>query len=128
LTFVGTYEITKRLYFSAIFEYATGARFTPIVGQYFQPNASLTGLDVISIYAERNSQKMSASHRLDLNFVIKSKSTKKFQTEWHIGGYNIYNRTTPYQIKIVQAEDGSFKYTQPGLFGFIPSVAFNFKF
>lgn len=128
LTFVGTYEITKRLYFSAIFEYATGARFTPIVGQYFQPNASLTGLDVISIYAERNSQKMSASHRLDLNFVIKSKSTKKFQTEWHIGGYNVYNRTTPYQIKIVQAEDGSFKYTQPGLFGFIPSVAFNFKF
>lgn len=128
LTFVGTYEITKRVYVSAIFEYATGARFTPIVGQYFQPNASLTGLDVISIYAERNSQKMSASHRLDLNFVIKSKPHKKFQTEWHFGGYNIYNRATPYQIKIEQAADGSFKYTQPGLFGFIPSIAFNFKF
>lgn len=128
LTFVGTYEITKRVYVSAIFEYATGARFTPVVGQYFQPNASLTGLDVISIYAERNSQKMSASHRLDLNFVIKSKPHKKFQTEWHFGGYNIYNRATPYQIKIEQAADGSFKYTQPGLFGFIPSIAFNFKF
>jgi hypothetical protein len=128
LTFVGTYEITKRVYLSAIFEYATGARFTPVVGQYFQPNASLTGLDVISIYAERNSQRMSASHRLDLNFVIKSKPHKKFQTEWHFGGYNMYNRATPYQIKIEQAADGSFKYTQPGLFGFIPSIAFNFKF
>ena len=127
-TAVGTYELTDRLMFSAVFEYATGARFTPMIGQYFQPNSGLNGVEVIPIFAEKNSYKMSASHRLDLNFVIKSKPEKKFQTEWHFGGYNVYNRATPYQIKITQTKEGAMKYTQPGLFGFIPSVAFNFKF
>ena len=128
LTIVGTYALTDRVYFSAIFEYATGARFTPIIGQYFQPNAGLNDIEIIPIFAEKNSYKMSASHRLDVNFVFRSKPDKKFQTEWHVGAYNVYNRATPYQIKIKQTEDGAMKYTQPGLFGFIPSVAFNFKF
>ncbi|NOQ72748.1 MAG: TonB-dependent receptor plug domain-containing protein [Crocinitomix sp.] len=128
LTAVGTLELSPRVYFSAIFEYATGARFTPIIGQYFQPNAGLTGVEIIPVFAEKNSYKMSSSHRLDVNFVFKSKPEKKFQTEWHVGAYNVYNRATPYQIKITQGDNGAMKYTQPGLFGFIPSVAFNFKF
>ena len=127
-TAVGTVELTERVFFSAVFEYATGARFTPIVGQYFQPNAGLNGVEVVPIFAEKNSYQMSPSHRLDVNFVFKSRPEKKFQTEWHIGAYNVYNRATPYQIQITQGEDGAMKYTQPGLFGFIPSVAFNFKF
>lgn len=128
LTAVGTLELTKRIAFSAVFEYATGARFTPIIGQYFQPNAGLTGVEIVPVFADKNSYKMSASHRLDVNFVFKSKPNKKIQTEWHLGAYNVYNRATPYQIKIAQGENGSMKYTQPGLFGFIPSIAFNFKF
>lgn len=127
-TAVGTVELTKRVFFSAVFEYATGARFTPIIGQYFQPNAGLNGVEIVPIFAEKNSYQMSPSHRLDVNFVFKSKPEKKFQTEWHVGAYNVYNRATPYQIQITQGEDGAMKYTQPGLFGFIPSVAFNFKF
>jgi hypothetical protein len=128
LTVVGVYNINKRLSFSAIFEYSTGARFTPIIGQYMLPNAGLTGVDIIPIFAERNSYKMSNSHRLDLNFVIKSKPTKKYASEWHLGGYNVYNRATPFQIQLTQGKDGAMKYTQPGLFGFIPSIGYNFKF
>jgi hypothetical protein len=128
LTVVGVYSINKRLSLSAIFEYSTGARFTPIVGQYMLPNAGMTGVDIIPIFAERNSYKMSNSHRLDLNLVIKSKPGKKYASEWHLGGYNVYNRATPFQIQVSQNEDGSMKYTQPGLFGFIPSIGYNFKF
>lgn len=129
MTMVGIYEITPRVSFSAIFELATGARFTPIIGQYLQPNAGLNSIDIINIYAERNSNKMSTSHRLDLNFVFKSKpEKKKFAWEWHLGAYNVYNRATPFQIRVEQTDNGGLKYTQPGLFGFIPSVAFNFKF
>lgn len=129
-TFVGIYNINKRLSFSAIFEFASGARFTPIIGQYFQPNAGLTGIEIVPIFAERNSYRLSTSHRLDLNFIIKSKNKrlKKVTGEWHLGGYNVYNRATPFRITIEQNPDGSYKYTQPGLFGFIPSIGYNFKF
>ena len=129
LTAVGIFDITKRVSFSAIFELATGARFTPIVGQYIQPNAGLNSVEIVNIYAERNSYKMSTSNRLDVNFVFKSKPEKtKFAWEWHLGAYNVYNRATPFQIRVEVDDNGQLKYTQPGLFGFIPSVAFNFKF
>ena len=71
---------------------------------------------------------MSTSQRLDINVVIKSKPEKKYAWEWHFGGYNVYNRATPFRIGIDFDENGTMKYTQPGLFGFIPSIAFNFKF
>ena len=90
----------------------------------------MIGVDIIPIYAKRNSVRMSTSHRLDINFIIKSKvkEGKKYSSEWHLGGYNIYNRATPFQINVEQNADGSFKYVQPGLFGFIPSIGYNFKF
>ncbi|MNU70233.1 TonB-dependent Receptor Plug Domain protein [compost metagenome] len=132
LTNVLIYTINKRLSFSCIFELSTGARFTPIIGQYVQPNAGLTKVEIIPIYAERNSVKMSLSHRLDINFIIKSKQKKKnkrLSSEWHLGAYNVYNRATPYQVKISQdPETGKVQYEQPGLFGFIPSIGWNFKF
>ncbi len=129
-TFVSVYNFTPRFSFSAIFEMCTGARFTPVIGNYFVPNAGLIGIDVIPIFATRNSYKMSTSHRLDINFIIKSKvkEGKKYSSEWHLGAYNVYNRASPFQIKIVQNADGSYKYTQPGLFGFVPSIGYNFKF
>lgn len=127
-TAVMVYDFRPRISFSAIFDLSTGARFTPIIGQYFQPNAGLTNVEIINIYAKRNSYRMATSHRLDVNFVFKSKPDKKFAWEWHVGAYNLYNRATPFQIQITQDESGKFKYTQPGLFGFIPSFAFNFKF
>lgn len=128
LTVVGVYNINPRLSFSGIFELCSGARFTPIIGNYLQPNSSFTGVDVIPIFAERNSYRMSTSHRLDVNFIIKSKAGKKYASEWHLGGYNVYNRASPFQIKVEENKDGSRKYTQPGLFGFIPSIGYNIKF
>jgi len=129
LSIVGTYKISKRLTFAATWVYATGSRFTARTGQYLVPNPALTGIQVIPIYTERNAVAMSASHRLDLNFVVKSKEARKFRSEWHFGGYNIYNRATPYRINITPIENGiGYKYEQPGLFGFIPSIAYNFKF
>ncbi len=129
-TLVGIYTINPRLSFSAIFEMCSGTRFTPMIGQYFQPNAGLTGVDIVPIFAERNSYKMSAAHRLDINFIIKSKikEKKRYYSEWHLGVYNVYNRAAPFQIQVVQKPDGTYKYTQPGLFGFLPTIGYNFKF
>lgn len=127
ISVVGAYQLSKRWGFSAVWVYMTGARFTPQEGAYFVPNASYTQVEMIPIYAPKNSVSMSASHRLDVNFILKSKEKKKFKSEWHFGAYNVYNRATPYRIDVVPTGSG-YQYVQPGLFGFIPSIAYNFQF
>jgi hypothetical protein len=126
------YEISKRWDVSAVWVYSTGSRFTAQTGQYLVPNATFTGVDLVPIYSERNAISMSPSHRLDLNFILKPRpnKSKRFKSEWHFGCYNFYNRATPFRINIRPNEDGSigYHYEQPGLFGFIPSVAYNFSF
>ncbi len=129
ISVVQNYKLSKRWHVGAVWVYSTGSRFTPQTGLYAMPNASLTGIDWIPVYADRNSVQMSASHRLDINFVWKSKDTKHFKGEWHFGAYNVYNRAAPWRIEVAQDEEtGGFKYVQPGLFGFIPSIAYNFQF
>lgn len=133
---VMTYKLSKRWSASAVWVYQTGSRFTAQNGQYFMPNPTLTGIDVIPIYTARNEVQMSASHRLDLNFVLQGRKNRLFGNkkkklwtgEWHIGCYNTYNQAQPFRVNIVPTENGGYKYEQPGLFGFIPSFAYNFKF
>ncbi|MFT7612061.1 MAG: hypothetical protein ACI9J3_001010 [Parvicellaceae bacterium] len=130
ISVVGNFDISKRITFSAVWVYQTGSRFTAQIGQYFMPNSTLTGLDIIPIYTDRNEVQMSPSHRLDLNLTIHSREKeKKFKSEWSFGCYNLYNQAQPYRVDIVPAAEGiGYQYQQPGLFGFIPSIAYNFKF
>lgn len=125
------YEVTKRFTISAIWEYISGARFTPIIGQYAQPNASLTQIDIIPIYSKRNAVRMSPTNRVDINFVFRNKTKKKYMSEWYIGGYNIFRATTPYTIRIEQLDQNDaskgYGYVQRGLFGFVFSIGWNFK-
>ncbi len=126
---VATLKLSKRWTFSAVWVYSTGSRFTAQIGQYVMPNATYTGFDIIPIYTARNAVQMSPSHRLDLNISLRPKKDRKFTGEWNFGCYNFYNRATPYRIDIVPIENGlGYRYQQPGLFGFIPSIAYNFKF
>ncbi len=132
ISVVLNYTLSKRWDFSAVWVYSSGSRFTAQLGQYLVPNATFTGVDVIPVYSDRNAISMSPSHRLDLNFVLKPRpgKEKKFKSEWQFGCYNFYNRASPYRINVVANTDGSigYHYEQPGLFGFIPSVAYNFSF
>lgn len=128
ISVVLNYNINKRNSISTVWVFSNGSRFTPVIGQYIVPNAALSGIEVIPLYTERNAIALNSSHRLDINWVIKNKKDRRFKYEWHLGGYNIYNRATPFTTRIVPTENGGYKYEQPGLFGFIPSVAFNFNF
>jgi hypothetical protein len=128
LSIVQNLKINKRWHFSSVWVYSSGSRFTPQIGFYSMPNASLTAIDWIPVYPRRNSVSMSSSHRLDINFVWQSKETKKFKGEWHFGAYNVYSRATPWRIELDKNDNGSYRYVQPGLFGFIPSIAYNFDF
>lgn len=127
ISIVSTFDLNAKFSFSAVWVYSGGAQFTAQNGQYFFPNPSFTGIDLIPMYTQRNAVTLAASHRFDINFIIRNKPEKKFQSEWHIGAYNFYNRASPYQVR-VEFDGLNYRYVQPGLFGFIPSVAWNFSF
>jgi len=131
LSIVMTYKLSERIHFGAVWVFANGSRFTPQVGQYIVPNPSLTGLDRVPIYSDRNAVSLSPNHRLDLNIVLKPRPNKKkrFKSEWSFSAYNVYNSNTPYTVDIVLLDDPSrFAYREQGLFGFLPSIAYNFSF
>lgn len=127
VSLVMTFDISPRFSFSTIWVMSSGARFTAQNGQYFAPNVSFTGIQLIPIYTKRNSVELAPSHRLDVNFILRNKPKKRFRSEWHFGAYNFYNRASPYRVN-VEFDGLNYRYVQPGLFGLIPSVAWNFKF
>ena len=134
LSIVASYNITKRISIGSVWVYASGSKFTAQIGQYYVPNASLTGVNRIPIYSDRNAIDLSASHRLDVNFTIKPREGRKWYREWQFGAYNLYNRAQPFTVDIRATENQSGgqttiqqEYEQPGIFGTILYFTFNFK-
>ena len=122
------YAFTKRFSLSMVWEFISGARFTPVIGQYVVFAPSLSGVDLIPLYSGINSVKLADAHRLDVGMKFRSKPTRKFQWHWFAGVYNVYNRANPVGINIVQdKEDNSLRYEQPGLFGLLPFISYGFK-
>lgn len=131
LSVVTSYEFTKRFSISAVWVYATGQRFTPLTGNFLMPNSSTNGVNTLPIYSSKNEFEMPPSHRLDISFIIKSRLKRdflKYTGEWHLGAYNAYNRAQPQRIVIETDSNGGYKYVAKGTFGFIPFIAYNFKF
>ena len=126
---VAQYAFSKRWAASLVWEYISGSRFTPVIGQYAFVAPTLTGADLIPVYSGINEVKLAASHRLDIGLKFKSRPDRKFQWQWFAGVYNLYNRANPIGINIEQDEvDKSLRYTQPGLFGLLPFLSYGFKF
>ncbi len=129
LSVVANYTISRKWDLGMVWVYNTGSRFTAQVGKYFMPKPGLNGVDIVPVYTTKNAVHLSPSHRLDLNLIYKVRQTKKFKAEWVLSSYNTYNRAEPYRIRIsVDPTTGGLKYEQPGLFGTLISLAYNFKF
>lgn len=127
ISLVGTLDLSERVAFSWVWVYTSGANFTAQTGQYIAPGTTTNEVIIVPIYTARNAVRLSPTHRLDLNFIIKSKPKKRFQSEWQFSIYNFYNRAAPYRIE-VDFNGRAFQYVQPGIFGFLPSVSYNFSF
>lgn len=125
---VGQYALGKRWAASVVWEFISGSRFTPIIGQYAVVAPTLTGVDLIPIFSGINQVKLANAHRLDIGIKFKSRPHRRYQWEWFAGVYNTYNRANPVAITIEQDDDGTLRYEQPGLFGAIPFISYGFKF
>lgn len=123
------YAFAKRWAVSSVFEYISGARFTPVIGQYAMTSPILTGVDLVPVFAPINSVRLSDAHRLDVGIKYKSKPGKLIQWQIFAGVYNAYNRANPIGMLVAADEvTGELKYLQPGLFGLLPFVSYGIRF
>ncbi len=124
ISIVATYELSRKWTLSANWIYNTGNAVTFPTGKY-----TVDG-NVISLYSERNQDRMPASHRLDLGATYLHKKTDKWESSWSFSLYNAYSQQNPYTITFRKSKDNPEKTeaVQTSLFKIIPSVSYNFKF
>jgi hypothetical protein len=134
---VGTYQINKKWSIAATWIYNTGVAFSlpniiydtsqegewnwlpdnfpPSVTQVAQPN-------------ERNSQRLGAYHRMDINFEH-TKKKRRYTRTWSFGAYNMYNRRNPFFIyPEFDINKNREVYRQVSIFPIIPNISYGFKF
>lgn len=122
------YALGRRWTASGVWEFISGSRFTPIIGQYITYAPTLSGVDLVPIFSDMNGVKLADTHRLDLGLKYMSDAQKRFAWQFFIGVNNVYNRASPIGISIEQREsDGALYYSQPGLFGLLPFVSLGFR-
>ena len=125
LTFVATYQVNKRLSFSANFIYSTGRPFTLPDAKYLYDNQTIID------YSGRNQNRIPDNHRLDLSATLKGKGKpgRRWKGEWVFSIYNLYARRNAFSIYF--AGDGRANNTarRLSILGtIVPSVTYNFTF
>ncbi len=105
--------------------FQTGRPVTYPDGQYQYEDLSIAN------YSDRNSDRLSPYHRLDLSatYVPNKKPNNRWKGEWVFGLYNVYNHKNAASVSFGQnRETGANEATRTAIFGIVPSVSYNFKF
>lgn len=135
------YAINPQMDLSANWLYATGNAITFPEAVYYSPTSSQLsfwdlnqgqGLDVIIDYGGRNSFRLPAYHRLDLNLSMKKK-TSWGERRWNFGIFNVYNRRNPYFLFLradysSDPNSPSIKVRRMSLLPILPEVNLELKF
>jgi hypothetical protein len=126
IAIVLSYDITERLTTSANWVYYTGTPITAPTGRYTYGNQTAP------VYTDRNAAKLPDYHRLDISISLKNKKKpeKKWESEWILSVYNVYNRKNPYSINFEQKKDdpNQTEAVMTYLFPILPAITYNFKF
>lgn len=128
LSIITSYQISDKWSISAVFVFASGNTFTPVLGRYFMDNGT-----IVTEYGDYNSYRIKDYHRLDLSINYKHISSKKFESGFNFSVYNVYNRHNPYIIyfdyegDITQGQLQTFA-KQVTIFPIMPSISWNFAF
>lgn len=124
LSIVGIYTMSPKWTLSGTFIYTTGNAVTFPTGKYILNNM------VVYQYANRNADRMAATHRLDISATYERPAKRKNHSSWNFGLYNVYGRRNPYSITFKENKTNPKKIdaVQTSLFQWIPSVTYNFNF
>jgi hypothetical protein len=125
LNLVLNYAFSKKTSLSGNFIYNTGRPIT-----YPESVYVLNGYAVAN-YGAINQARIPDYHRLDLsvNHAMLPKRSRKFETSWSLGAYNVYARKNPFSVFFKSEYAGKFPqaYRLSILGTIIPYFAFNFK-
>ena len=134
---VAIYKASPRVTLSATWVYGTGNALNLPRATYsatpHQVGGDLMGLyfrGTVYEYGERNSFRAASYHRLDLGIQLHARK-RRHEKWWEFSVYNAYNRKNPffYDIQSQQVNGQSEnRLIQYSIFGFIPSLSYNFKF
>jgi hypothetical protein len=126
LSVVASYEITPRLSISANWVYISGVPATLPIGRYYFGNT------LIPVYSDRNEARLPDYHRMDVSITLKNKNKKerRFNSEWNLSVYNVYNRKNPYSYYFETQKDNPqvIKSYKMSLLPIVPSITYNFTF
>jgi hypothetical protein len=137
-----TYRFSDHFNFSASWQYGTGNSTSLPETTYSAPQRPENvdnpfiggGYRALEIIGDKNSFRMPAYHRLDVNFEF-MKQKKRYLRTWSVGAYNAYSRANPVflyrdsQATVVGNQTLEVPVIrQFSLFPIVPSVAYGFKF
>jgi TonB-dependent Receptor Plug Domain/CarboxypepD_reg-like domain len=137
-----TYRFSEKFNFSASWQYGTGNATSLPEITYSAPQRPENvdnpfiggGYRALEIIGDKNSFRMPAYHRLDVNFEF-MKQKKRYLRTWSIGAYNAYSRANPVflyrdsnPVTVGTQTIETPVIRQFSLFPIIPSVAYGFKF
>lgn len=126
LSLVYNYTINTRWSVAANWVYRSGGHTTMPVGSYI-----FNGYRFL-YYGNRNSYTLPAYHRFDVTVTWQEKPrpARKWQGEWALSVYNVYNRQNVFAMYTSQ-DPYNYAYTKAWkvyLTGILPTVTYNFKF
>ena len=143
LSLVVIHQQNERIGYSFSWVYGTGNAITIPTSRYaVTPNYNLFDIVYLPerperfVTEEKNSFRMSATHRLDAS-VSFYKEKPKFERKWIISVYNVYSRVNPFYVRqdeefISEGTIETRRYftvlKEVGILPIIPSVAYTFKF
>ncbi len=126
-TFTGQLKLGAKWSTGINLIYGTGIAITLAESKFFNPGSvfPVPGIN----YSSRNSFRLPPYHRMDITFNYQLGDEEAFNHSLSLNLYNIYNRTNPFYITLVQDRDNQvFEFKQFSLFKFFPSLTYRFSF
>lgn len=111
------YDIRPKLTLNALWVYQTGLPYTPAIGKQYMidNNSSNSYLYEGLIYGERNSDRLSDYHHLDLSLKYEKKSEHGNLVEWTFSIYNVYMRQNAHHYYYNNNSSGEISYSELGV-------------
>ncbi|MGI4872983.1 MAG: TonB-dependent receptor [Janthinobacterium lividum] len=126
LSVVAIYQLNAKWTLSGTFLASTGNAATFPVGKY------LVAGQVVSLYGERNADRLPNYSRLDLGATYEKPHQEghRFHSSWSFSVYNALARENPYSVRFQADPDDASRTqaVQTALFRAIPSATYNFSF
>ena len=124
-TFSGQVNLGPRWSAGVNFIYGTGIAITLAESKFFNPGFLFPVVGIT--YSERNAFRLPPYHRMDVTITYQIAEKKAFHHSLSLNLYNVYNRTNPFYITLVQDPiNPVFEFKQFSLFKFFPSLTYRF--